>query len=305
MRDGDDASCTNLFQPSSPTILGLPPTIQRLSESTNGYQFAWAGTVNQRAPWEGLWSAGTGELDSPIPVVLDLNTAMWSLKQGSKLGSKIVIDVDSKQTHFVVVGLLNNSLLQGKLIIGEKNFQTLFPKISGSRYFLISTRDSKATPEQVVSIMESGWSSVGMDLASSQELLRRLLAVQNTYISAFQSLGALGLLLGTIGLMAVQLRSVWERRSELALMQAIGFSKTRIGNLLTMETILLLGTGMLIGVVCSAIALVPFIWEVGPQLSLLQPLLLLAMVFGCGLLVALVAIRMALKLPLLASLRNQ
>jgi putative ABC transport system permease protein len=305
MREGDDASCTNLFQPNSPTILGMPPIIQRLSESTTGYQFAWAGVLNPRAPWEELQYKATGDSDMPIPVVLDLNTAMWSLKQGGKLGAKMVIDVDGKPIHFVVVGLLNNSLLQGKLIISEKNFQALFPKINGSRYFLISTRDCKTEPEQVISTMESGWSSAGLDLTSSQELLLRLLAVQNTYISAFQSLGALGLLLGTIGLMAVQLRSVWERRSELALMQALGFSKSRIGNLLTAETILLLGTGMLIGVVCSTIALVPFILEVGPQLSLLQPLILLAIVFGCGLLVAFVAIRMALKLPLLASLRNQ
>jgi acetyl-CoA carboxylase carboxyltransferase component len=41
------------------------------------------------------------------------------------------------------------------------------------------------------------------------------LAVQNSYISAFQSLGALGLVLGTFGIAAVQLRSIFERRKEL------------------------------------------------------------------------------------------
>ena len=57
----------------------------------------------------------------------------------------------------------------------------------------------------------------------AREQLAQFLAVQNTYLSTFQSLGALGLLLGTIGLAVVQLRSVLERRGELALMRAGGF----------------------------------------------------------------------------------
>ncbi len=44
--------------------------------------------------------------------------------------------------------------------------------------------------------------------------------VQNTYLSAFQLLGTLGLLLGTIGLGISQLRGAMERRSELAAMRA-------------------------------------------------------------------------------------
>ena len=44
--------------------------------------------------------------------------------------------------------------------------------------------------------------------------------VENTYLSTFQSLGALGLLLGTAGLAAVLLRNVLERRRELALLRA-------------------------------------------------------------------------------------
>ena len=47
-------------------------------------------------------------------------------------------------------------------------------------------------------------------------------------LSTFQSLGALGLLLGTVGLAVVQLRSVLERRGELALMRAGGFRPRRL-----------------------------------------------------------------------------
>ena len=51
--------------------------------------------------------------------------------------------------------------------------------------------------------------STGARLAAFQE-------VQNTYLSIFQLLGGLGLLLGTVGLGMVVLRNALERRSELA-----------------------------------------------------------------------------------------
>ena len=47
--------------------------------------------------------------------------------------------------------------------------------------------------------------------------------VKNTYLSTFQTLASLGLMLGTIGLAVVLLRNLVERRAELALLAAIGF----------------------------------------------------------------------------------
>lgn len=304
MREGDDASCTNLFQVSQPTILGVPASLQSLTESAQGYQFSWMDSSKPEAPWDQLQVFGTGSKSDTIPVILDQNTALWSLKQGGSLGSEIVLTIDGREVHFRVVGLLSNSVLQGKLMIADRNFRMLFPNLSGFRFFLIST-GSSATQETVINILEDGWSASGMDVTSSEELLQRLLGVQNTYISAFQALGALGLLLGTIGLVAVQLRSVLERRKELALMQAVGFSKLRIGKLLTLETALLLGVGFLIGVGCAALALIPYVQEVGPQLSVIQPMLMLLAVFACGFLSAILAIFLALKLPLLESLKAE
>lgn len=48
--------------------------------------------------------------------------------------------------------------------------------------------------------------------------------MQNTYLSTFLVLGGLGVLLGTLGLGAVLLRGVVERRGELALLRELGFT---------------------------------------------------------------------------------
>ena len=198
MHQGDDASCTNLFQVSQPTILGLSNKLQKLTELTSRFQFAWSASAEPASPWMVLQSPATGQADSPIPVILDQNTALWSLKQGGQLFAPIELEIEGRPVHFRVVGLLSNSVLQGKLIISERNFERLFPRITGYRFFLIQSGD-RTDPATVQSTLEQGWSDSGMDVTPSVEILSRLLGVQNTYISAFQSLGALGLLLGPWG----------------------------------------------------------------------------------------------------------
>ncbi len=304
-RLGEDASCNNLFQVAQPTILGVP---QRLSElhdfSTDSLRFEWSAANNPENPWKALSPAASGELQNPIPVILDQNTAAWSLKQGASLGSIIQLEFDHQRLYFKTVGLLSNSVLQGKLLIHEDNFQHAFPQISGYSYFLIRS-GSQQDPQVVARTLEEGWSDEGLDVTSSQEKLIRLLGVQNTYISAFQSLGALGLLLGTLGLIATQVRSVLERRSELALMQAVGFSQHRIAKMLTLETAILLGVGLLVGVVSAAIALIPYILEVGPQISLANPFLMLLLILAIGFVSAVIAVRTATRQSLVAALRSQ
>ena len=88
-------------------------------------------------------------------------------------------------------------------------------------------------------------------------------------------------------------------------MRAVGFSDLRIAKMLTLETAFLLGGGMLIGVCAAAIAIVPYIIEVGPNTSLVQPFVMLCLVLVAGSLSALLAIRTAMRLPILDGLRAE
>ena len=73
--------------------------------------------------------------------------------------------------------------------------------------------------------------------------LANFLAVQNTYLSTFQTLGGLGLLLGTLGLATVMLRNVVERRSELALLRAIGMTGSNVALIVLSEKCLFINLG--------------------------------------------------------------
>ncbi|HYW78293.1 MAG TPA: FtsX-like permease family protein, partial [Thermoguttaceae bacterium] len=145
----------------------------------------------------------------------------------------------------------------------------------------------------------------GMATETTGGRLADFLAVQNTYLSTFQSLGGLGLLLGTFGLGAVQLRNVLERRGELALLRAAGFRRSMLAVLVMLENGLLLALGLGCGMLAALVAVAPHLigrTAVIPWPSLAGTLLL---VLAIGLIAGLGAVRAVLRAPLLGALREE
>ena len=308
-KPGDDASCSNVYQAARPRVLGVPQTFVSYFDNAET-PFRWGASTasaDQAAnPWHVLDSIGTdlrGTEEDPVPVVIDKNTAMYSLKLYGGMGQVFDITYEDGHTvHFKVVGLLAHSILQGSLLVGEQDFKHLFPHISGYRYFLATGEESKGT---IRSLLENRFRDQGLDMQSTQSLLEELLAVQNTYISAFQSLGALGLLLGTFGLATVQLRSILERRGELALMQATGFSPGRLAKMVLCENIVLLCTGLVTGVLAAMVAVLPHILfaEASPPGGDLFVMLVIILIVGV--ISGLLAVRATLRAPLIPALRGE
>jgi ABC-type antimicrobial peptide transport system permease subunit len=157
--------------------------------------------------------------------------------------------------------------------------------------------------DQVSRLLESRLP--GFDAERVADRLTSFLAVQNTYLSTFQALGGLGLLLGTIGLATVMLRNVLERRAELALLKAVGFRQRGLVWMVLVETALLLGWGLVCGTVAALLAMGPHLLSRGADVPWLSVLGLLAGVFAVGLLAAGGAARAASRTPLLATLRSE
>jgi ABC-type antimicrobial peptide transport system permease subunit len=108
--------------------------------------------------------------------------------------------------------------------------------------------------------------------------------VKNTYLSTFQVLGSLGLMLGTIGLAVVLLRNLVERRAELALLAAIGFGRGSRLRLVLAENALLLVLGLLVGCGCALLGVLPTIFSQGRTINFtaLSLTLLAVLVIGLG-----------------------
>jgi ABC-type antimicrobial peptide transport system permease subunit len=297
---GDDASCLNLYQSSQPRILGATPALIERGG------FSWASTVaknelNKANPWSML-TATFGGGSQEVPAIVDFNTATYSLKKG--LGDTIeVTDGEGQKAHLQIVGMLKNSIFQGDVIVSEANFLKLFPDVNGYRFFLV---DTKGQPEsEVRQALEDSLGDYGFDAEPSRARLEAFFAVQNTYLSTFQSLGGLGLLLGTFGLATVQLRSVLERRGELALLRAAGFRRSLLARLVMLENAVLLVGGLALGVLAALVAVLPH-WILGgasvPWLSLAATL---AAVLIAGLLASLLAVRATVRAELIPALRAE
>ena len=287
VRAGDDASCLNLNQTREPRLLGVNP---KALADKNAFTFA------QGAGWEVLAETeGNG-----VPAIVDMNTGMWMLHV--KVGDVIDYPDESGGTFKIrIAGFLANSVLQGDLIISEKQFVKHFPSASGYNVFLIDSAHPKAT----AAALDFALKDYGLELTSATRRLAEFSQVQNTYLDIFQALGGLALLLGSVGLGVVVLRNVLERRGELALLQAVGFRKSALHWLVLAEHGGLLVLGLAGGIISAALAVWPALNASGQGM----PLDLLAWTVGgillSGLLWTWLAAMAALRGKLLPALRNE
>ncbi len=111
--------------------------------------------------------------------------------------------------------------------------------------------------------------------------------------------------MGTAGLAAVQLRSVLERRSELALLRALGFRRRRLAQMVTIENAALLVGGLLIGVVAAAVAVLPQVLSGNGSLPAMSLVVTLAVVLAVGLLAGSIAVRAARARAVVPALREE
>lgn len=303
LHGGEDASCLNLYQTSQPRVLGIRDAQRVLADFASSAVRDAGNTAPDLNADLGSDDAGR----AVVPVVLDFSTAMYSLHLSGSLGDRLTIDDGQERpVTLEVVGLLDNSILQGDLLVSDENFRRLFPRDSGSQVFLIREAQPQAgdDAQPLDAMLENRLSDYGMSVTPARRRLASFLAVQNTYLSTFQSLGGLGLLLGTIGLAVVQLRNVLERRGELALMQAVGFRRRRVVLLVLLENLALLVGGLLVGAVAAVLALLPQLGKYQTALPWPAMLGLLATVAMVGLLATWLATRGALRQAILPALRG-
>lgn len=251
VREGEDAGCLNLNRVQRPRVIGVDPAVF----SSLG-AFVSPGAPD---PWSRLMDADRDEPRVPA-LAGDLDTARWGLGLPVGAGSRSELEVPDdlgRSVRLNLVGALpmRLSLFQGSVLIAESDFVRRFPSEEGYRWFLVDV-----APGQSAALRESlerALSRQGFEATYAAQRLREFQEVEETYLRIFLALGGLGLLLGSAGMAAVAYRQAADRRPELALLQAVGFSRRRILRLVAAEHAILVLAGLTIGAAASAVALVP------------------------------------------------
>jgi len=310
LRPGDETSCLTLYRPTNPRVVAPEP---RFFESP---RFSFASSMAESAeeianPWRLL--DRTFE-DGAIPAIADQTTLMYSLHLG--IGDDFTFTPEGREpVRLRIVGALTDSFLQSEMIIGEQAFMRLFPRQEGYRVWMISgigqgsgigDQGSGGAEEAAVTThLEDRLSDFGFDVINTRERWDAYHQVENTYLATFQALGSLGLLLGTIGLGAVLARNVLERRKEIGLVRAVGFTPNDVRMMVLSEGAMLVLGGLLIGAGCAFIAIAPVLMNRAQALPWASLIGLIAGVMLTGLLASLAAIHITSNTPVTAAIKGE
>ena len=306
VHDAEEASCLNLNRVETPRLLGVDAqAFERAGAFVSQDEDSRSSAASAKDPWALL---SRPLADGCIPGLAgDLNTAMWSLRKkvGPVTGDTLLYADERGQPFRVrLVGALPVpvSILQGSVLIPDWAFTARFPSEAGYRLWLVKT--PAGTTERWREELATRFEREGLDLTPAGERLNAYLGVESTYLRMFLVLGGLGLMLGAIGLGIVLVSNVNERRSELAMLQAVGYSRRTLRLLVAGEHGILLAAGLLIGLASAVAASWP---QIAARSAM--PWREMAAVAGgiaaAGILSTLIAVRLVLRAPLLPALRNE
>jgi ABC-type antimicrobial peptide transport system permease subunit len=153
--------------------------------------------------------------------------------------------------------------------------------------------------------LEEQFADYGLDATRTADRLAGYLVVENTYLSTFQTLGGLGLLLGVLGLAVVMIRNVLERRSELALLQSVGFGRSSISWLVLAENGFLLVFGVALGTLAALLAVAPHLMSGQANPPWFSLALTLLAILAAGLAAGALAVARAVRSPIVPGLRRE
>lgn len=297
---GEDISCLNISRPRHPRVLGVPDAmIQR-----GGFSLITDLRDGRASPWELLRQPA---VDGAIPAFGDAASVRWTLHSG--LGKTYELPgADGKPVKLRFVGLFTGSIFQSELLVSQSNFKALFPQVTLPSRFLIDLAGGSArgnAGDAVAEALRRSLGEMGLQVRRAPALLDDFIRVQNTYLSMFLALGGLGVLLGTIGLAAVLLRSALERRREMAVMLATGFTKGRLSALLLGENGALLGVGLLSGAASALVAVAPQLAASHSNVNWRALLAVLGSILLTGAITTVLAVYSAVRRDLVPALRSE
>lgn len=240
---GDDASCFNLNSVTRPRLLATDTTVLEQRGS-----FTIKSTASGIEPtWKSLREGDT------IRAFIDETTLMWVLKK--KPGDRIdYTDEQGNTFPLEIAGTLTGSVFQGSFIVDEQRYLERFPSTGGYQLFLADTSNDLT---ETRNILQRALTDLGATVTTTSERLAAFNSVENTYISIFNVLGGLGVILGAAGLGIVTARNLAERQHEFTQLHQIGISRKIIRSLIIRETRQFILWAIGIGLIAALISVLP------------------------------------------------
>jgi len=295
VRKGDDASCLNLNRILQPEIIACNP-----AELDKRSSFSFVTTTRDLNPDHPWLSLDQLLKDGVVPAIADQGVIQWGM--GKSVGDTLFYkDEEGRVLRLKLIGGLAGSVLQGKVVVGSANFSRAFPSVSGNSLFLLELPGK----EQAIKELKSSWHSYGPEVVTTRERLITFYSVESTYLQIFLMLGAIALLIGTLGLGILLYRITVEQLPEYALLSSLGFQKSQLFRMLMVERLFLILVSVLVGIIPALLGSLPALTSpLYASLWVWPPVILLVVVLS-GLTGSYIAIKMAFRHQLAGALRSE
>jgi putative ABC transport system permease protein len=182
----------------------------------------------------------------------------------AKLGQTMVVELSkvessgsyqkvvTKRKSFQVKGILSelgNMLIDNQVYVSLPSAASLLEKSGEYSGIYVITRDPSLNDGVVERIKEIYGENIGVTSPKAiAETINRILGTFNAYV---QSIAAISLLVGAVGIITTLFTSVMERTREIGLLKALGFTNETILALFLAESGVIGLTGGLMGVVAG------------------------------------------------------
>lgn len=173
-----------------------------------------------------------------------------SLKPGDQV---TVTNRSTEESHeLTVVGVFDRELLGNGAVVGaEFARRFLAPQIVQSRYYVKATPGTDA--EQVARSLQGRLVPNGVHAETFAHRISVTLSQNHTFFSLLRGYLGLGLLIGIAGLGVVMVRAVRERRRQIGMLRAMGFSTGVVRRSFLMESTFLALQGILLGILLGSV----------------------------------------------------
>ena len=224
----DEASCLNLNQVSTPTVLGVNLKEMEAFGLTPDSQLS---TLN-------------------CQLYLDEEALTWSLMKS--VGDTLFYQSErGDSVPVVIAGTYPTGIFHGNAIMSSEDFRRLWPKEGGWEVLLMKS----SRPKEAAEILSIAMNEYGLNVQTVEERIKMFFEVTETYLIIFLTLGGLGLLLGVFSLMIIVRKNLTAQLPTIRQYRATGFSEPLIRQLLLHENLLVPFYAICVGAIGSIISI--------------------------------------------------
>ena len=204
-------------------------------------QYSFQDTLTGFNSSQDVWNA----LDNPRYVVVDSNYFYGANGTQVKAGDVVSVATANGTARKIVAGVLDEVYLHG-IFMSKQQMQQYYPTITGDTLFLIKS-ETGMKPIDLSYDLKKGYKIAGVNaFLIRDELLQTMRQTQFLFQLTAAGLG-LGLIIGMASVGVITSRSVIERRQEIGIMRAIGFTRRRVEETLILEVIVAITLAVLVG----------------------------------------------------------